>query len=333
MSEQKDKIQKHFEPLKPFKPYESVTFDRLENNFGVHPIVVFLDIYKDVYYYVKARSAKNKFHHKRAKLEYEIKVPKAKTGLFIHDSFIDTSEIYKISDHDLHEVFDEESIYYLETDFFNIEQIHELYKGIIDNLSKNRPLVSLSHVYIDKKNQVRAKTLYACDNFLKRDYDWVRDDATLTSKQREAKKTLLLEIEKKRNKDPQTLKELQNLLIWIKREYQEALFEYQGRSREQELLVNQFPDYVELRNNDLDSYCHGQLQEIRLGLESGVDTSLYSSGLFDAWQMEEIRLALESGLDFKEFADPSLSWEQMREKRKELSGDKFIDESNYKEIK
>ncbi|TDV24127.1 hypothetical protein BCF59_0074 [Mycoplasmopsis mustelae] len=326
-----EKVQKHFESLKPFKPYESVTFDRLENNFGVHPIIIFLDVYKDIYYYVKARSAINKYHHKRAKLEHEIKVPKARKGLFIHDSFVDTSEIYKISYEDLHQVFDEESIYYLETDFFTLQEINDLYTNIIRNLESKHPSVSLCHVFIDKNKNVCAKTLYACENFLKHDFEWVRQDATLTKKAREAKKTLLLDIQKNRNKNTKTLKELSDLAIWCKKEYKEALLEYHGRMNEQQKLTESFPEFCE--SCDLGSYCQGQLHEIRKGLETGLDISLYNNGLFDAWQMEEIRLGLQTGIDVSLYADPKLSWEQMRNKRQELSGDNFDHKTSYPEVK
>lgn len=47
-------------------------------------------------------------------------------------------------------------------------------------------------------------------------------------------------------------------------------------------------------NKGFDEY---QLKEIRLGLESNVDTSIYANSEFDDIQMGLIRIGLEKGLD------------------------------------
>ncbi len=41
----------------------------------------------------------------------------------------------------------------------------------------------------------------------------------------------------------------------------------------------------------------GQLEEIKLGLEKGLDVSSYACSEFGKWQMEEIREGLKAGLD------------------------------------
>ncbi len=47
-----------------------------------------------------------------------------------------------------------------------------------------------------------------------------------------------------------------------------------------------------------------QMEEIRMGLEAGLDVSLYARPEFDWEQMQEIRLGLEDGLDVSVYAKP-----------------------------
>ncbi len=60
---------------------------------------------------------------------------------------------------------------------------------------------------------------------------------------------------------------------------------------------------------------NGQLEEIRKGLEKGVDVSQYASVEYDWFQMEEIRLGLEAGLEVSLYAKPEIPFEKMREIR------------------
>ena len=61
-----------------------------------------------------------------------------------------------------------------------------------------------------------------------------------------------------------------------------------------------------------------QMRQIRFGLEEGLDVSLYNSRQYDWFQMEEIRLGLKSGVDASVYADPKYTFEVMRELRKSL---------------
>lgn len=60
------------------------------------------------------------------------------------------------------------------------------------------------------------------------------------------------------------------------------------------------------------------MREIRLGLESKVDVSVYADKAYDWFQMKEIRKGLESCLDVEKYADPKLSFEVMHQIRKGL---------------
>lgn len=61
-----------------------------------------------------------------------------------------------------------------------------------------------------------------------------------------------------------------------------------------------------------------QMRQIRFGLEEGLDVSLYNSKQYDWFQMEEIRLGLKSGVDAAVYANPKYSFEVMRELRRSL---------------
>ena len=57
------------------------------------------------------------------------------------------------------------------------------------------------------------------------------------------------------------------------------------------------------------------MREIRLGLEKGLDVSIYAKPEYDWMQMEEIRLGLEKDIDVSEYAKPEYDWMQMEEIR------------------
>lgn len=62
-------------------------------------------------------------------------------------------------------------------------------------------------------------------------------------------------------------------------------------------------------------YQKAQNQEIKLGIEEGVDTSIYSNPEFNWLQMEQIRMGLKDKLDAAIYANPEYSYETMRQIR------------------
>lgn len=62
----------------------------------------------------------------------------------------------------------------------------------------------------------------------------------------------------------------------------------------------------------------GQLEEIRQGIEKGLDVSWYTSVKYDWFQMEEIKKGLERGLDVSVYGRPDISYDRMRQIRKGL---------------
>ncbi|MEH2941845.1 FapA family protein [Lachnospiraceae bacterium KK002] len=74
----------------------------------------------------------------------------------------------------------------------------------------------------------------------------------------------------------------------------------------------------------------GQVEEIRQGLEKGLDVSWYTSVNYDWFQMEEIKKGLERGLDVSVYARPEISYDRMRQIRKGLK--EGVDLSGHQEL-
>lgn len=66
---------------------------------------------------------------------------------------------------------------------------------------------------------------------------------------------------------------------------------------------------------DSSEFDDSRMNEIRKGLESGVDISQYADPKFYARQMRQIRLGLESGIDISQYADPKIDGPKMEEIR------------------
>lgn len=73
-------------------------------------------------------------------------------------------------------------------------------------------------------------------------------------------------------------------------------------------------------------YSSNQLQEIRAGIRTGVDTTLYNDIAYTAEQMKELRLGLEKNIDINSYKTQELKAEQMKELR--LGLEKNIDINN-----
>ncbi|MDE7031011.1 MAG: FapA family protein [Lachnospiraceae bacterium] len=70
-----------------------------------------------------------------------------------------------------------------------------------------------------------------------------------------------------------------------------------------------------------DAYQKAQHQELKLGMEQGLDVSLYANPEFNWLQMEQIRLGLKDKLDVSVYTNPAYSYETMRQVRLALYSD------------
>lgn len=79
-------------------------------------------------------------------------------------------------------------------------------------------------------------------------------------------------------------------------------------------------DYSALLEN-LEQYDEDQMEEIRIGMEEGLDVSIYADPEYMPLQMEAIRIGLEKGLDVSKYANRKFDWFQMDEIRLGLEYD------------
>ncbi|MBR0173138.1 MAG: DUF342 domain-containing protein [Lachnospiraceae bacterium] len=102
-------------------------------------------------------------------------------------------------------------------------------------------------------------------------------------------------------------------------ELDESLYE-----REVELCVKAGADEKRLREEGYNVY---QLEQIRQGLEGGLDVSVYLHPQFSWLDMEEIRKGLKQGIDMSRYREAGYSTEQKREIRKGIA--RGVDVSQY----
>ncbi len=65
----------------------------------------------------------------------------------------------------------------------------------------------------------------------------------------------------------------------------------------------------------IEDFNTNQITQILVGLQSGLDVSVYAKPDFSWEQMQEIRLRLESGLDVSTYSKPEFDNDQMEEIR------------------
>ena len=97
-----------------------------------------------------------------------------------------------------------------------------------------------------------------------------------------------------------------------KKDYNGNKFELTEEVKEYHKLSR---DYIEelIKTGKLDDYFDTlQRDEIRIGLENGIDISKYADPKYDAFQMRQIRYGLEDNLDISKYDNPKYEWERMR---------------------
>lgn len=74
-------------------------------------------------------------------------------------------------------------------------------------------------------------------------------------------------------------------------------------------------DEVMKKIEESDKFNYSQEEQIRFGLQKGLDVSIYAKSEFKSSQMEQIRFGLEKGLNAHIYAKPEFDYEQMRQIR------------------
>ncbi|TQC54366.1 Mbov_0400 family ICE element protein [Mycoplasmopsis cynos] len=123
---------------KMIKTEKTIIFDRFEKEKKYHPVIVFSD-YFDNLYYVKSRSVYDQKGRLKKPINDEILITKRKKGLPSKDSYVDLTQIFKISKDDFEKVFNKNDVIYLDSDDLNHEDITKIYNGLYENLSQEPP--------------------------------------------------------------------------------------------------------------------------------------------------------------------------------------------------
>ena len=105
----------------------------------------------------------------------------------------------------------------------------------------------------------------------------------------------------------------------------------EAQKREIKYGIESQVDISVYAKTDYDSF---QMFEIRIGLQEDLDVSLYANPDFDPTEMNIIRTGLRKGLDVSQYAKTELNWQEMYEVVKRLESkqdyEKRIQKLNYR---
>lgn len=85
-------------------------------------------------------------------------------------------------------------------------------------------------------------------------------------------------------------------------------------NQEQEIIYNQLIDKY--------FFNESKKEEIRLGIENGIDVSIYAKPEFDELQIIQILEGLENNVDVTPYLNPGIDWKEMKRIRLKLESNK-----------
>ena len=88
----------------------------------------------------------------------------------------------------------------------------------------------------------------------------------------------------------------------------------------------------EMKRYENQGFDYWQMDEIRLGLEAGVDVDKYADPKFNEYQMKQIQEGLENGVNVDKYANTKFDETQMYEIRKELKKEKWKERRKKPEL-
>ncbi|UWD34479.1 Mbov_0400 family ICE element protein [Mesomycoplasma molare] len=309
---------KELEKMKPFFTDTSITFDRLERNINNHPVVIFHSDYYESYYYLKCRSLYDSEGNFKTVFKGEVEIAAKKQGLLTKDSLIDTTQIYKISEKDMEKVFNKKNTLFLNTDFFNVNEIIQIYDKLQNNFKEVPPFISLSHITVNEtSNEVKAKTLYSHKDLL--DIEKIHN-----LKDNRLKKEIL----DLRNKEEKTLFEIKDINAGLRHSKDLFLIRLDNIKRNEKLFKTDYLDFITKNNINIKEYNLAQQNEIIRGFEEGLSKNevlIYTDVKFQSPQMRQIIEGIKNKINIFLYLDPNLSWKEMREIRENLEEKKKLE--------
>lgn len=222
------------------KTEKSIIFDRFEKEIKYHPVIVFSD-YFDNLYYVKSRSVYDQKGRLKKPINDEILITKRKKGLPSKDSYVDLTQIFKISKDDFEKVFNKNDVIYLDSDDLSHEDITKIYNGLYENLSQEPPKVSVSLVFEDEDKVFKSYMIYSEKKLL--DYDFQK--MTLSPSESKKYKEFIDDVIQNRNTDEDFKDEVKNIKNAVREEFKYYVYYLREELKENSIIFNEFEEKME----------------------------------------------------------------------------------------
>ncbi|WP_338582781.1 Mbov_0400 family ICE element protein [Mycoplasmopsis cynos] len=199
--------------VKMLETKKSIIFDRFETQIDFHPVIVFSDYFGNLYY-LKARSVYDQYGNFKQPINNEILITKHKKGLPSKDSYVDLTQIFKISEEDFEKIFDDESAIYLHSSQLSHTDITRIYNGLSENLSQEPPKVSISFVFEDDDKKFKSYLIYSDENLLNDELRRLSKNSNNNLRYEE----FINDVIQNRNTDKDFLNEVENIKLSINSE-------------------------------------------------------------------------------------------------------------------
>ncbi|WP_410174493.1 Mbov_0400 family ICE element protein [Mycoplasmopsis cynos] len=166
---------------------------------------------------------------------------KTKKGLPSKDSYVDLTQIFKISKDDFEKVFNKNDVIYLDSNDLNHEDITKIYNGLYENLSQEPPSVSVSLVFEDEDKVFKSYMIYSEKKLL--DYDFQK--MTLSPMESKKYKEFIDDVIQNRNTDEDFKDEVQNIKNAVREEFKYYVYYLREELKENSIIFNELEEKAE----------------------------------------------------------------------------------------
>ncbi|WP_322941347.1 Mbov_0400 family ICE element protein [Mycoplasmopsis cynos] len=225
---------------KMLKTNNSIIFDRFEQEIKYHPVIIFSDDYGNLYY-IKSRSAKDDLGKYKEKINNEILITKYEKGLPSKDSYVDLTQIFKISEEDFYKVFNRENVIFLNSVHLKHEDVIKIYNGLYENLSQEPPKVSMSFVYEDNNGRFKSYLMFSDPQLLINDLN----KKNLPPEKYQKYKEYISDVIKYRNADNDFLIEIRDVKNGVREEFEYYIMSLRNELKTKSLVFNEFEEKTE----------------------------------------------------------------------------------------
>ncbi|CAT05055.1 Uncharacterised protein [Mesomycoplasma conjunctivae] len=171
--------------FKPFMPIKSITFDTLGQDIDSHPVIIIHNMDGLELFYIKSRTAIDENGQLKDPKDGEILIKKSKNrnALFKNDSYLDCSQLFRIQELDYDDlIHNNKKLKFTKTTQLSYEDVLRIFEKIDELIKKIPPYIALSDVSYDiDKNIIKSDLLYASDEHLDSDLEYLLKKSKLSS--------------------------------------------------------------------------------------------------------------------------------------------------------